>query len=266
LLPATSRAGEPYDDLEELYGRMLGQWATELTHVTQIVGGFNSQQKHGGQDGVRFTIVPKEKQAAAVRFLNDNAFATPTWALKADILRRIEPSGAITRVNAAQLRVLNSLMNNARFDRLVEQEAIDGAAAYRAGDFMADVRKGIWGEIEGGPVRIDVYRRNLQNSYIDLLSQKLNGRPAVDDEYRSMIRAELRDLSADITTASARATDRAGDCGCAGIQRPAHHCQGFQPPARFRAHRLDGADVSADRPDPGERRHPLFALPDLLDR
>ena len=208
LLPATSRAGEPYDDLEELYGRMLGQWATELTHVTQIVGGFNSQQKHGGQDGVRFTIVPKEKQAAAVRFLNDNAFATPTWALKADILRRIEPSGAITRVNAAQLRVLNSLMNNARFDRLVEQEAIDGAAAYRAGDFMADVRKGIWGEIEGGPVRIDVYRRNLQNSYIDLLSQKLNGRPAVDDEYRSMIRAELRDLSADITTASARATDR----------------------------------------------------------
>ena len=208
LLPATSRAGEPYDDLEELYGRMLGQWATELTHVTQIVGGFNSQQKHGGQDGVRFTIVPKEKQAAAVRFLNDNAFATPTWALKADILRRIEPSGAITRVNAAQLRVLNSLMNNARFDRLVEQEAIDGAAAYRAGDFMADVRKGIWGEIEGGPVRIDVYRRNLQNSYIDLLSQKLNGRPAVDDEYRSMIRAELRDLSAAITTASARATDR----------------------------------------------------------
>ena len=208
LLPATSRAGEPYDDLEELYGRMLGQWATELTHVTQIVGGFNSQQKHGGQDGVRFTIVPKEKQAAAVRFLNDNAFATPTWALKADILRRIEPSGAITRVNAAQLRVLNSLMNNARFDRLVEQEAIDGAAAYRAGDFMADVRKGIWGEIEGGPVRIDVYRRNLQNSYIDLLSQKLNGRPAVDDEYRSMIRAELRDLSTEITTASARATDR----------------------------------------------------------
>ena len=48
-----------------------------------------------------------------------------------------------------------------------EQEAIDGAAAYRPGDFMADVRKGIWSEIEGGPVHIDVYRRNLQNSYID---------------------------------------------------------------------------------------------------
>jgi len=176
--------------------------------VTQIVGGFNSQQKHGGQDGVRFTIVPRERQAGAVRFLNENAFATPTWALKADILRRIEPSGAIARVNTAQMRVLNSLLSNTRFDRLVEQEAIDGAAAYGAGNFLSDVRHGIWSELDAGPVKIDVYRRNLQNSYIDLLSNKLNGRPAVDDEYRAMIRQELRDLNNSITTATARATDR----------------------------------------------------------
>ena len=208
LLTASSKPGEPYDDLEELYGRMLGQWATELNHVTGIVGGFNSQQKHAGQDGVRFTIVPKEKQAAAVRFLNDNAFATPTWALKPEILRRIEPSGTLARVNTAQERVLNSLLSNTRFDRLVEQEAIDGAAAYRPADFLSDVRKGIWREIEVGPVRIDTYRRNLQNSYIDLLSQKLNGRPAVADDYRALIRLELHDLSTTIGLAMPRALDR----------------------------------------------------------
>jgi len=208
LLPATSHMGEPYDDLEELYARMLGQWTLELNHVTGIVGGFNSQQKHNGQDGVRFVIVPKEKQAAAVRFLNENAFATPSWALKPEILRRIEPAGALARVNAAQERVLNSLLSNARFDRLVEQEAIDGAAAYKPADFMSDLRRGIWSEIEGGPVRIDVYRRNLQNSYIDLLSNKLNVRPAVTDDYRALIKAELRDLSAAINVAMPRAVDR----------------------------------------------------------
>lgn len=208
LLPATTAPGEPYDDLEELYGRMLGQWATELNHVTAIVGGFNSQQKHNGQDGVRFVIVPKEKQAAAVRFLNENAFATPSWALKADILRRIEPAGALTRVNAAQERVLNSLLSNTRFDRLIEQEAIDGMAAYKPADFMSELRRGIWSEIEGGPVKIDVYRRNLQNSYIDLLSAKLNGRPAVVDDYRALIKAELRDLSAALNAAMPRAVDR----------------------------------------------------------
>ena len=103
---------------------------------------------------------------------------------------------------------MNSLLSNARFDRLVEQEAIDGAAAYRPADFLADVRKGIWREIEGGPVRIDTYRRNLQNSYIDLLSQKLNGRPAVADDYRALIRLELRDLSTAIGVAMPRALDR----------------------------------------------------------
>ena len=208
LLPATSHMGEPYDDLEELYARMLGQWALELNHVTGIVGGFNSQQKHNGQDGVRFVIVPKDKQAAAVRFLNENAFATPAWAVKPEILRRIEPAGALARVNQAQERVLNSLLSNARFDRLVEQEAIDGMAAYKPADFMSDLRRGIWSELEGGPVRIDVYRRNLQNSYIDLLSNKLNGRPAVTDDYRALIKAELRDLSAAINVAMPRATDR----------------------------------------------------------
>ena len=121
LLPATTYTGEPYDDLEELYGRMLGQWTLELNHVTGIVGGFNSQQKHGGQDGVRFVIVPKERQAAAVRFLNENAFATPSWAVKPEILRRIRLAGALARVNVAQERILNSLLSNARFDRLIEQ-------------------------------------------------------------------------------------------------------------------------------------------------
>jgi hypothetical protein len=209
LLTATSRPGEPYDDLEELYGRMLGQWATELNHVAGIVGGFNSQQKHAGQDGVRFVIVPRERQAAAVRFINDNAFATPTWAIKADILRRIEPAGALARINAAQERVLNSLLSNTRFDRLVEQEALDGMAAYKPADFLADVRHGIWREIEGPTVRVDVYRRKLQNSYLDLLSQKLNSRPAVTDDYRALIRAELRDLNTALGLAASRAQDRA---------------------------------------------------------
>ncbi|HEU5459649.1 MAG TPA: zinc-dependent metalloprotease, partial [Pyrinomonadaceae bacterium] len=139
---------------------------------------------------------------------HENAFATPSWALKPEILRRIEPAGAMSRVNVAQERVLNSLLSNTRFDRLVEQEAIDGATAYRPADFMSDVRRGIWSELEIGPVRIDVYRRRLQNSYIDLLSSKLNGRPAVADDYRALIKQELRDLSAAIAAASPRASDR----------------------------------------------------------
>ncbi|MFN2531257.1 MAG: hypothetical protein ABR555_08170, partial [Pyrinomonadaceae bacterium] len=100
------------------------------------------------------------------------------------------------------------LLSNARFDRLVEQEALDGTAAYRPADFLYDVRTGIWREIGAGPIRIDAYRRNLQNSYIDILSQKLNGRTPISDDYRSLIRAELRDLNTAIGAAMPRGTDR----------------------------------------------------------
>src|SRR6185312_2007271 len=129
--------------------------------------------------------------------------------IRPEILRRIEPSGALDRVNNAQERVLNSLLSNTRFSRLVEQEALDGAAAYHPSDFLADVRHGIWKEVDGpGVVRIDAYRRNLQRSYIDVMANKLNGRAPVTDDYRGMIRLELRDLSTAIGTAQARATDR----------------------------------------------------------
>ena len=211
LLAATTREGEPYDDLEELYGRMLGQWATELNHVAAIVGGYDSQQKHGGQAGVRFVPVPKERQAAAVAFLNDNAFQTPMWALNPEILRRIEPTGALERIKANQLRVLNSLLNNTRVARLVEQEALGGAAVYAPAAFFNDVRRGIWRELDGRQqqIRIDAYRRNLQRGYISLMDDKLNGRQAVTDDSRPFIRGELRALDTAVAQSLVRATDRA---------------------------------------------------------
>jgi hypothetical protein len=209
ILEATATPGEPYDDLEELYGRMLGQWVLELNHVVATVGAFNSQHKYVGQEGVRFLPVPKEQQQTAVRFLNQQAFATPTWALKPEILRRIEPAGALDRIRTSQMRVLNSLLNGARFSRLVEQEAMDGRLAYTPSEFLEDVRAGIWRELEAGPVRIDAYRRNLQRGYLDLVDEKLNGRSAVNDDQRPFLRGELQALNQQIARALPRTTDRA---------------------------------------------------------
>ena len=49
LTATTTQKGEPYEDLSELYGRMLGQWTLEMNHVAAIVGGFESQQKKSGK-------------------------------------------------------------------------------------------------------------------------------------------------------------------------------------------------------------------------
>jgi hypothetical protein len=210
LLPATTaKRGEPYDDLEELYGRMLGQWSVEMNHVAAIVGGFSSQQKHAGQEGLLFKPISRDKQANAVRFLNANAFDVPTWAVDPEVLRRIEPVGVLDRIRSGQQRVLNSLLSTARLGRLVEQETLDGAAAYRPLDFLADVRKGIWSEVYAAtPVKIDAYRRNLQRAYVETLADRINGRQAAVDDARAFFRGELKALDVDLRSASARVSDR----------------------------------------------------------
>ena len=227
LMPATTwKEGETYEDLGELYGRMLSQRQLEMNHVAQIVGGFNSQEKVVGQEGRVFTLVPKIRQEEAVKFLVDNAFTTPLWMVDPEILRRIEPTGVLQRIATAQRSVLTTLLNDQRFARLIEQQTVDGTAAYTAAELLATIRKGVWKELDGSQIKIDAYRRNLQNAYLEMVDAKLNGaggaaggrggagggggrggRPSASDDEKPFFRAELRALSASITAAIAKATD-----------------------------------------------------------
>src|SRR5918993_619734 len=54
LEQATVQPTEDYDELQNLYQRMVNQWRTEMNHVVTIVGGASSQEKYGGQPGPRF--------------------------------------------------------------------------------------------------------------------------------------------------------------------------------------------------------------------
>ena len=210
--------------MAEIYGRMLGQWTLEMNHVTAIVGSYNTQQKHIGQPGPRFTLMPKARQAEAVKFLSDNAFATPTWQIDKDILRKIEPIGALNRIRNAQNSVLNNLLSSARFARLVEQSALDGVEAYQPADFLADVRGGVWSELSAPKVTVDAYRRNLHRAYLDIANNKLNAAPqaapqglppgfgalfVTSGDERAFYRAELRAISAAASGALARSSDKA---------------------------------------------------------
>jgi len=228
LIPATVRPGEDFFDLQELYTRLIGQWRTELAHVPILVGGMDSQEKRGGQDGVRFTPVPRARQKAAVRFLNENAFRTPDYFLDREILRRIEPEGAIVRIGNAQRSILGLLLNDGRMRRMVEAEALADrpSQVYTLAEMLSDVRQGIWSELGAGSPSIDPFRRNLQRAYLAELDTRVNppARPAAAGslammvgaptatgltEGQAMLRGELRALDTQIRNALPRTSDRA---------------------------------------------------------
>ena len=191
-----------------MYGRLVGQWAVEMNHVTALIGGLESRQRHAGQAGVRFMPVGTARQQEALAFLHTHALDTPEFLIDPAVLRRIEVTGVLARIEAAQGRVLDSLLDSGRMTRLVEQHALDGAAAYAPTAFLADLRQGLWRELDRGQVDIDAYRRNVQRRYLATLHRKLNGdRPVANDE-RAFVRGELRALAVSLAGAPDRAVNR----------------------------------------------------------
>lgn len=166
LIKWTAEDGKDYDDLQEMYGQVLGQWNRYMGHVTANVGGVYEIYKTYDQEGAVYTHVPKEKQKRAVQFLIDQAFNTPEWMIDKEILGRIENAGMVDRIRGAQARILGSLVDFSRLARLIENETLNGSDAYTLLEYMDDLRGGIFTETTRGR-NVDTYRRNLQRAYIE---------------------------------------------------------------------------------------------------
>jgi hypothetical protein len=219
----TAAPGENYDELRELYNQVIGQWGRYAGHVTTIVGGVNEVRKASDQAGVVYATVPKPRQQAAMTWLAQNVFTTPTWIIDGEILGRLENNGIVERVRARQVASLNSVFDFQRMGRLIEQEARLGSQTYTLTDLFRDTRAAVWGDLTGGPAP-DTYKRNLQRGYIDrmnfLMTQETPAPPAnippqflalfprmnvSQSDIRALARAELEQLERQTSAAAGRA-------------------------------------------------------------
>jgi hypothetical protein len=168
LIEWTTEEGETYDELEYMYNQVLGQFRRYMGHVANNIGGVYQYYKTADQDGAVYTHVSKEHQKACVNFLNNHLFNTPYWMIEKDILNKIEFAGMTNRIRTVQSSYLNNILDFGKMARMIENEALNGNNAYTLENFMNDVKNGIWSELRNGK-KIDVYRRNLQRSYIQRL-------------------------------------------------------------------------------------------------
>lgn len=217
------QSGKDDRALEELYGATWGQWTRELGHVAAIVGGYDTQNKHGEQAGPIAVAAPKAQQARAVKFLGDQLFKTPTWMFEPAITERLTALEPGTRLLNAQRYVLRSLLDRARTSRLQAQEVSMGDKAYRLADLLADLRAGIFTELSSG-AKVEPLRRNLQRAYLAQLEERLNaptgpmipaqftgvtqpfGNPL--DDAKALVRGELKGLAALFGAKAATAGDK----------------------------------------------------------
>ena len=214
----TTKKGETYDEMGAMYGQVLGQFNRYMGHVATNIGGIYEYNKTADQKGAVYTHVEKSKQRDALKFLNEELFATPTWMLDKNIFSKIESSGAVERIRSMQVRTLNNVLSASRLARMIENETLNGANAYTLATMFYDLRQGIWSELYNGRT-IDTYRRNLQKAHIEHLDFLLNtaqnqrgrfGRPSVNvsqSDIKSFARGELNRLKRDVSAAASKASN-----------------------------------------------------------
>jgi len=224
LIEWTAEDGKNYEDLQTMYGQVLGQFNRYMGHVTGNIGGVYEYYKTYDQNGAVYTHVAAEKQKEALDFLQDNLFTTPNWMIDQNIFNKVQPAGSVERIRGMQVRTLNSILDFGRIARMIENEALNNDDAYPYLSMMQELRQGLFSELRSGKT-IDVYRRNLQRAYIDRMeflmtedqprlrgafarfSRRTNVNVSQSD-IRPVVRAELKNLRRNVQAAIGRTRDQ----------------------------------------------------------
>lgn len=226
LMEYSKENGESYQELEELYMNLMGQFRRYMGHVTKNVGGIYDTPKTYDMEGNQFEIVPRAIQKDAVAFLNTQLFTTPLWMMDQNILSKIKPENGVEAIKTMQDATLSSLLMGDRAVRLMESGAA-GAGNYTLDEMMTDLRTGIFSELKS-KTSIDIYRRNIQKVFVDKVTALLKPGNAMvrsvpvgvtygfstrlvnlaQTDLPSIARGQLIDLKNEMKAASARMTDK----------------------------------------------------------
>jgi Met-zincin/Domain of unknown function (DUF5117)/Domain of unknown function (DUF5118) len=221
----TREEADRFENLDEMYEQLIGQFGRYMGHVTKNVGGVEETFKSVEQPGDVYEATPKATQKEAVDFLNKQLFATPVWLLNKDILNKFSNPGTGETLTTVQENTLRSLLSAARLYRLTVCTGRYGSGVYSADDLLTDAKKGVWGELATG-APIDMFRRNLQKVYVESLISLVNPPPPMvvppglprglviftgdikNTDVPSIARAQLVELKNEIAAAILRETDK----------------------------------------------------------
>jgi len=222
LIEWTSEKGKNYDDLDDLYAQVVGQYRRYMGHVTANIGGVYEYYKTYDQEGAVYLHVPREKQVRAMKFLHEQLFETPQWMLDDEIFNKIQFDGYLEQLRSMQERTLDNLLDFGRFARMMENEELNDDA-YMPLEMMQDLRLGLFRELKRG-LEITRSRRNLQRSFIsrmhEMMTEEQSAIPAryrryinrsnievKNSDIRPLVRAELKQLKSDLQNGLRRTKD-----------------------------------------------------------
>ncbi|MDR1882397.1 MAG: zinc-dependent metalloprotease [Prevotella sp.] len=167
ILDWTKEPNKGYEMAASIYGEVAGQYGRYVGHVAKNIAGIYRTPVVVEQSGNSEEFVPANIQKEAMQFLDKQLFVTPEWLIDKTLITKagIDPVSSIGNI---QKRILDRLISKYTIDKMLRDEAYNGARAYTAINMFNDLKKSVWSELAGGKA-IDIYRRNLQKNYVNAL-------------------------------------------------------------------------------------------------
>lgn len=205
ILTWTYEPNKGYDNARSIYNEVVGQYNRYMGHVAKNIAGIyrTPVTVEEGKNSQEF--VPESIQKEAVDFLDKQLFATPTWLIDKSLIEKasVDP---VASIGGVQKRTLDRLISVYTINKMLKDEAYNGATAYTADKMFKDLKKSIWSELTNGRA-IDIYRRNLQKNYVSALVNIVKPKNPQQNQQVSdatgIARAQLVDLRQSIRTAAA---------------------------------------------------------------
>ena len=121
---------ENYDELNELYGELLGVYRRYIYHVHSLIGGIYDTPHNENQKGaIRYVNVDINKQIEALRFLEKNLWNTQSWLMDSKLISQIKGEGVLNSIQGLQLSALNRLLNYDKLNLMLSaKESLEGNA------------------------------------------------------------------------------------------------------------------------------------------
>lgn len=222
LVSWTTKGNENYDDLAEMYPELIAQYKRYLFHVATYIGGQVHFQRSPSQPGPRKVFVPMEKQKEALTFLKDQIFSTPLWLVNLD--KELFPligGAGFGNISKIQASVLEKIMSHTVFYNFLWAQTNTTEGIYPLDNYLADLRRIIWSELKTNKP-IDLYRRNLQKTYVQRLITLINfktssskfeaygpfSQDSMNSDILSILKDEVKVLRREIGISRNKATDK----------------------------------------------------------
>ncbi|MBT3241853.1 MAG: zinc-dependent metalloprotease [Bacteroidetes bacterium] len=197
LVEACGEEGKDYTLLQHMYDALLSQMNRELNHVAALIGGIELDNWMYGQSSEVFTPTPVKEQKAALSFILEKGFKTPDYLLKKDVVTRLGMHGMAKKISTNQKRLLSTMMNTGTATRILDLEAT-GFECYPLVELVTDLKDGIFEELYEKDNDVNLFRRNLQRSYVEQLIAWISTKTATKNDLQAIARGTLKSLRKDI--------------------------------------------------------------------